>query len=388
MRGSMKRLTIADRAPGFTRYAEFFDRLGGAGSPARPSREEKERLVERLSQIGGRPRYLFDGVREDILSTAEVRECRRFPDGRLYVRYEVEAMLTDGSWDGPHELLTAWGADGRLDAYTFLHGTGRGTEVAATLHLACNVDGYGDEYVNDVGSVLAFAEEMDIGDGVVVGNDECCGEFMMATKEKCGIRLCWQVFASPWIFNSRSCVGLERASEAIRSYFDKGILGIQDFCEWEMAEEYDEHSGLVTFHISRELRRDLLRATRKGDRIAEQTLRDAGVKDSGAMDEQEVRVPYAPYRKMLSALRGALDDIKPREEYRRLLLYLALRGDELAQCDIAFHYENGESYLAKDVDVAEYWYVKAARNGNAMAQNNLGNIHRNSFRCRDALHWL
>lgn len=107
MRGSMKRLTIADRVPGFTRYAEFFARLGGAGSPVRPSREEKVRLVERLSQIRGRPRYLFDGVREDILSTAEVRECRRFPDGRLYVRYEVEAILTDGSWDGPHELLTA-----------------------------------------------------------------------------------------------------------------------------------------------------------------------------------------------------------------------------------------------------------------------------------------
>ena len=67
----MKRLTIADRVPGFTRYAEFFARLGGAGSPVRPSREE------------------------------------RFPDGRLYVRYEVEAILTDGSWDGPHELLTA-----------------------------------------------------------------------------------------------------------------------------------------------------------------------------------------------------------------------------------------------------------------------------------------
>ena len=223
-----------------------------------------------------------------------------------------------------------------------MHGTGRGTEVAATLHLACNVDGYGDEYVNDVGSVLAFAEEMDIGDGVVVGNDECCGEFMMATKEKRGIRLCWQVFASPWIFNSRSCVGLERASEAIRTYFDKGILGIQDFCEWERAEEYDEHSGLVTFHISRELRRDLLRAMRKGDRIAEQTLRDAGVKDSGAMDEQEVRVPYGPYRKMLSALRGALDDIKSREEYRRLQLYLALRGDELAQNNLGNIYRKSE----------------------------------------------
>ena len=296
--------------------------------------------------------------------------------------------MRDCSWDGPHELLSVWNADGRLESYTFVHGSGRNTAIAATLHLVENEDGVDDEYVEDVDSVLAFARQMRVGDGVVVGNDECCGEFMMATREKGGIRLCWQVFASPWIFNSRLCVGLERALEAIRLYFDKGILGVQQLCEWEMAEEYDERSGLAAFYISRELRRDLLRAMRKGDRIAEQTLREAGVKDSGAMDEQEVRVPYAPYRKMLSALRGALDDIKPREEYRRLQLYLALRGDELAQCDIAFHYENGKSYLAKDVDVAEYWYVKAARNGNAMAQNNIGNIYRNSSRCRDALHWL
>ncbi len=109
-----------------------------------------------------------------------------------------------------------------------------------------------------------------------------------------------------------------------------------------MAEEYDEQSGLVTFHISRELRRDLLRAMRKGDRIAEQTLRDAGVKNSGAMDEQEVRVPYAPYRKMLSTLREALDDIKPREEYRRLQLYLALRDDELAQNNLGNIYRKSK----------------------------------------------
>ena len=333
---------MADMAPGFLTYAEFFERLGGRGTPVRLSAAEKKDLVGRLAQIGGRPRYLFEGVREDILKTAEVKECRRYQDGKCYVRYEVQAMLSDCSWDGPHELLSVWNADGRLESYTFVHGTGRDTAVAATLHLLENEDGVGDECVEDVDSVLAFAGQMRVGDAVVVGNDECCGEFMMATKEKCGIRLCWQVFASPWIFNSRSCVGLERASEAIRTYFDKGILGIQDFCEWEMAEEYDEQSGLVTFHISRELRRDLLRAMRKGDRIAEQTLRDAGMKDSGAMDEQEVRVPYAPYRKMLSALREALDDIKPREEYRRLQLYLALRGDELAQNNLGNIYRKSK----------------------------------------------
>ena len=384
----MERKTIAANLPGFLTYGEFFSRLGGEGFAVSPTADERKRLVDRLSQIGGRPRYLFDGVREDLLATAEVRECRRYGDGRLYVRYEVKAMLADCSWDGPHELLSVWSADGRLESYTFVHGTGRNTNVAATLHLAENEDGVGDEYVEDVSSVLAFARQMRVGDAVVVGNDECCGELMMASKEKDGIRLCWQVFASPWIFNSRSCVGIERAFEAIRLYFDKGILGVQGFCEWEIAEEYDEQSGLAAFYISRELRRNLLRAIRKGDRIAERTLRAVGVTTTGTACEQEVRVPYGPYRKMLSSLRGVLDNTKPRDDYSRLELFLALRGDELAQCDIAFHYENGEGNFAADVDAAEYWYLKAARRGNAMAQSNLGNLYRDSCRCRDALRWL
>ena len=328
MRNNRKQLAIADMAPGFLTYAEFFARLGGEGTPVHLSASEKKDLVGRLSQIGGRPRYIFDGVREDILETAEVKECCRYPDRRLYVRYEVQAMMRDCSWDGPHELLSVWNADGRLESYTFVHGSGRNTAIAATLHLVENEDGVDDEYVEDVDSVLAFARQMRVGDGVVVGNDECCGEFMMATREKGGIRLCWQVFASPWIFNSRLCVGLERASEAIRLYFDKGILGIQQLCEWEMAEEYDERSGLAAFYVSRELRRDLLRAMRTGDAIAEQTLRAVGVKDAGSVREQEVCVPYGSYRKMLSALHVVLDGMQHGEDYRRLQLFLALRDNK------------------------------------------------------------
>ena len=331
MSNNRKRLAIADMAPGFLTYAEFFARLGGAGSPVSLSVGEKKDLVGRLSQIGGRPRYLFDGVREDILETSEIKECCRYPDGRLYVRYEVQAMMRDCSWDGPYELLVVWNADGRLESYTFVHGTGRNTAIAATLHLVENEDGVGDEYVEDVDSVLEFARQMRVGDGVVVGNDECCGEFMMATREKGGIRLCWQVFASPWIFNSRLCVGLERASEAIRLYFDKGILGVQQLCEWEMAEEYDEQSRLAAFYISRELRRDLLRAIRTGDAITEQILRAVGVKDTGFVREQEVCVPYGPYRKMLSALHVVLDGMKHGEDYRRLQLFLALRDNKRKQ---------------------------------------------------------
>ena len=379
---------MADMAPGFLTYAEFFERLGGGGTPVPLSADEKKDLVGRLAQIGGRPRYVFEGVREDILKTAEVKECRRYQDRKCYVRYEVQAMLSDCSWDGPHELLSVWGADGQLESYTFLHGTGRNTVVAATLHLLENEDGVGDECVEDVDSVLAFIEQMRVGDGVVVGNDECCGEFMMATKEKAGIRLSWQVFASPWIVNSRSCVGLERASEAIRLYFDKGILGVQQLCEWEMAEEYDEQSGLATFNISRELRRDLLRAMRTGDAMAEQTLRAVGVKDAGIVHEQEFRVPYGPYRKMLSVLHVVLDGKKKVGESRELQLFLALRGDELAQCDIAYGYECGKNGLAKDIAAAEYWYLKAARKGNAMAQCNLGNIYREDAVCPKAMYWL
>ena len=154
MRNNRKRLAIADMASGFLTYAEFFARLGGEGTPVHLSASEKKDLVGRLSQIGGRPRYIFDGVREDILETAEVKECCRYPDGRLYVRYEVQAMMRDCSWDGPHELLSVWNADGRLESYTFVHGSGRNTAIAATLHLVENEDGVDDEYVEEQSIVL------------------------------------------------------------------------------------------------------------------------------------------------------------------------------------------------------------------------------------------
>ena len=65
-----------------------------------------------------------------------------------------------------------------------------------------------------------------------------------------------------------------------------------------------------------------------------------------------------------------------------------LGGDELAQCDIAYGYEWGKSGFAKDFAAAEYWYLKAARKGNAMAQGNLGNIYREDAVCKKALYWL
>lgn len=374
--------------PGFTTFADFFAQLDGEGEPMLPTAEDRRVLPRRLEQIDGSPHYLFEGVREDMLATAEVKECRRYPEGRMYVRYEVSAMLPDGSWDGPCELLSVWNADGRLDAYTFIHNTGRDMSVAATLHLAENEDGVGDEFVDDAESVLAFARDMKTGDAVVVGNDEINGEYMMVVMEKGGLRLCWQVFSGPWIFNSRSCVTFDRAEEAIRVFFDKGILGVEEFCEWEMAEDCDEESRMKAFQIPRELRRDLLRAQRIGDTMAERSLRDVGVTESGPLPEQDVRVPYGPYSAMLDALREKLDEGLGVDDYIRLQTFLALRGDELSQCDVAYHYEEGMSVYKKDFSAAEYWYLKAARQGNAMAQGNLGNMYRSVSQCRDAVYWL
>ncbi|WP_042700469.1 tetratricopeptide repeat protein, partial [Methanocorpusculum bavaricum] len=54
----------------------------------------------------------------------------------------------------------------------------------------------------------------------------------------------------------------------------------------------------------------------------------------------------------------------------------AEQGDAHAQNNLGASYEDGEG-VEKDLDKAAYWYTKAAEQGNAEAQNNLGVCYEN-----------
>lgn len=275
---------------GFVTYDKLFELMNGDGVPTRLSEEEKSIFVNRLSGLDPNiaPHY---GVAEDCLGSAVVREARTLDAGRTYVRYEVSCRRSDWTWDGPYQMLVIWSPEGTADAYTFIHETGRGTRVAATLYTAsCDRS----EYTSDVSHAIGFSLAMEDGDAIVVGNDDCDGEFICVTSEKGAARLAWQAFGSPYWFNSVSTVSWPEAVHAVRVFQTAGVRAAQNLCEWEVAEPYDTNTGDMTFHIPLILRRELAKAIRTGDKDLVDMIHKCGISVDGLLPEADVSCPYRP----------------------------------------------------------------------------------------------
>ena len=377
---------------GFSTYEGFFSEMRGARAPLCVDADGKVDLCKRLKCLRGEPGYLFDEVREDLLMTAAVKEVCACDHGQLYVRYEVCTLKENCEWDGPYQLLTLWSHEGALLSYTFVHGSGRHGTIGAMLYRRHGKKGY-QRLVNDMDEVIQFVAKMADGDAVVVGNDDCNGEFLMADSRNGKMMLAWQVFAMPWMFNATKCVSIHLVRDAIHLFFERGVRGIQALCEWESAEDYDEPSKLTGFVITRSLRRHLFRALRLGNAEEVKVLHAFGVTTDGSVVPKELKVPFGSYESMLTALHGLLyaeSNLLPEEDERRLRLFLALRGDDLAQCDLAYMLQEGESPFSIDLNAAEYWYLQATRKGNPMAQNNLANLYRSDtplHDCKKAVYW-
>ena len=387
----MKR-RILGGPPGFVTYEGFFSELKETREPVSVDAGGKSDLCKRLKVVCGEPEYLFDEVREDLLKTAEVKDVCSYSQGRLYVRYEVSALKENCEWDGPYQLLTLWSREGALLSYTFVHGTGRHGSVAAMLYRRGGSQGC-RRVVRSRDEVLQFVGKMADGDAVVVGNDDCDGEFLLVDSRHGNMMLSWQVFAKPWIFNSTKHVPIHVVRNAVNRFFEKGVLGVQELCEWEPAEDYDETSRLTEFVITRSLRRHLFSALRLCNVEEAKALNVHGVAIGGSVVPQALKVPFGIYESMLTALHElayAEPKVLSEVDEKRLRLFLALQGDELAQCDLAYKWQEGEEPFTIDLTAAEYWYLQAARKGNPMAQNNLANLYRENsplHDCKKAVYW-
>ena len=329
--------------PGFVTYEGFFRDLKEAREPVSIDAGGKSDLCKRLEAVCGDSGYLFDEAREDLLKTAEVKDVCSDVQGRLYVRYEVSALKENCEWDGPYQLLTLWSGEGTLLSYTFVHGTGRHGTVAAMLYRRGGSQGC-RRVVRSRDEVLQFVDKMTDGDAVVVGNDDCDGEFLLIDSRQGNKMLSWQVFAKPWIFNSTKHVPIHVVQNAVNRFFEKGVLGIQELCEWEPAEDCDETSRLTEFVISRSLRRHLFRAMRVGNVEEVKALHVCGVVTDGSVAPQGIKVPFGIYESMLGALHElayAEPKVLSEVDEKSVRLFLALRGDELAQCDLVGEQEEG-----------------------------------------------
>jgi uncharacterized protein len=62
----------------------------------------------------------------------------------------------------------------------------------------------------------------------------------------------------------------------------------------------------------------------------------------------------------------------PQKPYRERLLERAQKGDAEAQFDLGKNYESGRIGLPRDISQAQYWYRKAADQGDPFAEASLG----------------
>lgn len=86
------------------------------------------------------------------------------------------------------------------------------------------------------------------------------------------------------------------------------------------------------------------------------------------------------------------DIIDSQDKYMNLMLEHAENGDAYAQNSLAEYYHYSEAPI-RDLDLAIYWYDKAAENGNTNAALNLSNFYSAGFlgeenKSKMALYWL
>lgn len=283
---------------GFCTYSNFFSRFDGEGHPVELDDKQKALFIMRLKVIN--PNVVpYYGIEEDLIDSAHIREARIFDDGGMYVRYEVSCRMTDGGWDGPYQLLVLWNRDATLKAYTFIYETGRDSNVAATMYTARDDR---SEFTEDVDRAIGFSLAMEDGDSIIVGNDDCNGEFICITSEDGAARLAWQVFGSPYWFNAVKPVSWPDAVKAVRTFQKSGIRGAQGLCEWEVADAYDVNSKMVTVHVPLVLRRDLSRAVRDGDKKKIKAIHDCGITLDGELPEFDVECAFGSEDEILGQL--------------------------------------------------------------------------------------
>ena len=371
------------RLPGFKTYGDFFKEATGDYKPIRCTRAERRKLVRRLGKLHGEPRDLVEGAREDILATARVREVRRYESGGTYVRYEVCPLKDDCSWDAPQQMLTLWDGEDALRAYTFICGSGRDAHVAANLHTEHNGT-FGDKITYDIADALGFLVSMEPGDSVLVGNVECDSEFMVVSNVDGSPLVSWQVFADAWWMNSVGEVSWKETETAVRTFWKRGVIGVQEMFSWEPADPWDENTGKRTIHVARELRRALLRSVRQRDKVLEDTLRYFKVTEETGVKTLDLAVEHGEWREMMLALDrewSELYHVWSADDRAKLCLYLAIEDVGGADRDIASYFDeevDGEKNDAYDFAKMVYWQEKGAKTGDVICQRNAGYLFRSA----------
>ena len=185
----------------------------------------------------------------------------------------------------------------------------------------------------------------------------------------------WYAGPKPWLF-AMTGVDLATVRAVLDTLTERGERGLASEFDWRIFDYESSYSRCgVCFEIDAELKRALLFARRRKDRLLEATVLALGIGDEPVSDGYVIRVAPGSERAMLNAVfnKTLADDISDIDK-SKLFAYLAIRGDRASMNNLAYHFHFGVG-VAVDYDLAEYWHLKGAENGDVYCMLSLGKIY-------------
>ncbi|MBQ3288037.1 MAG: sel1 repeat family protein [Kiritimatiellae bacterium] len=363
---------LSDALPGFKMFNAFFAGLKGDFKPMPLTDNEKAAFKKRLADLNGKPKELFMTLHEDLELTAQVREARRYADGRTFVRYEFRRLGYRCAWSRPYQLMVVFDRIGNLDSYTVLRGRG---EVSDGLAFSISPRWYNwdtSENTNDPAVAIGRLKKDDECE-VAIQNKATKEWFAYIYGRNGSYTVEWYICCDPWLMTI-SDLTFPQIESLIKVTGSLGVKGLEDAFEWEQFNFDGLHrSRGVLVCVDCDLYRSLEFAVIRKDEMRVKTALALG---AGAEPAEK---PYTMWiaSGSLAAQRHTIFDMATAEHDKtkaaKLFAMLALRGHTPSRCSLGRHFHLGKG-VPKDYDLAIYWYTLAAKAGDTHAMTNLGKI--------------
>ena len=364
--------------PRFKMYNEFFAGLGNDFEPVALGRQEKKGLIREISQIEGHPNHEFRQLREDLALSAQVREVRRYADGKMYVRFEFRRMESNCDWSIPYQMLAMFDGSGKLESYTVVRS--RDVKGEKFTYLITYQKYNWDRVFTARDADHALKDLDSEPDAEVAVRNPKTGEYFVYLyagmgDDKRHFDVEWYAGPNPWLF-ALTGVDLATVRAVLDTLTERGERGLASEFDWRVFDYKSNYSRCgVNFEIDAELKRALLFARRRKDRLLEATVLALGIGDEPVSDGYVIRVAPGSEQAMLNAVfnKTLADDISDTNK-SKLFAYLAIRGDRASMNNLGYHFHFGGG-VEVDYDLAEYWHLKGAEKGDAYCMLSLGKIY-------------
>ena len=374
---------LSQTLPRFKKFNAFFSDLTGEFEPTMLTAKEKNVCLKAIASIDGESKIEFMELREDLELTAKVRETRRYPDGRMFVRFEFRRLEETGAscssvdenygfvWSRPYQLMAVFDSMLTLESYTVLPGRDTMTDG---LEFMVSSGKPGPLHYDKTSDLECVLERLRTGSGwreVIIYNKATHEHFanLHGFGNGKGFLMYWRICCIPW-YMSASDLTLPQVEACLKALGTGGIKALEDAVDWGVSV-YDKS----TVRVDAMLRRSLELAKQRGDEMCARTVRAVGVgEESISQPFRFLDVKTGTLTEMRNEIFDQICNESDKGKEVKLLAMLATRGHTESQHNLGYHFHFGLG-VPVDYDLAIYWHTLAANAGDSYAMMNLGKIY-------------